>query len=79
MARNLTSRTHTYTHTQIQSSGYKRLRFLRKEAQVGEKMYFELLQLHPIQVNLSFFGTGAILDRASTGIISIRVSSRYYY
>lgn len=50
----------------LRGSGYKRLRFLRKEALLGEKMYFELLQLHPIQVNLSFFGTGAILDRAST-------------
>ena len=39
----------------LRGSGYKRLRFLRKEALLGEKMYFELLQLHPIQVNLSFF------------------------
>ncbi|EKX40689.1 hypothetical protein GUITHDRAFT_154054 [Guillardia theta CCMP2712] len=29
-------------------------------------MYFELLQLHPIVVNLSFYGTGALMDRAST-------------
>lgn len=50
----------------LRTSGYTRLRFLRKEAMLGEKMYFELFQLHPIQVNLSFFGTGAILDRAST-------------
>ena len=50
----------------LRCSGYTRLRFLKKEAQMGDKMYFELFQLHPIQVNLSFFGTGAILERAST-------------
>ena len=34
----------------LRESGYKRLRFLRVAPPVGEKMYFELLQLHPIQV-----------------------------
>ncbi len=38
----------------LRSSGYTRLRFLRKEYSGGEKMYFELFQLHPIQVMLTY-------------------------
>jgi len=48
------------------SSGMKHLKFLRKEWTGGERIYFELLQLHPIVVNLSFYGTGAMMQRAST-------------
>eukprot|EP00960_Hanusia_phi_P051532 760853-Hanusia_phi.AAC.10 len=50
----------------LRVSGFKNLRFLEKEAVGGEKMYFEILQLHPVVVNLSFYGTGALMDRAST-------------
>ena len=50
----------------VTASGYKRLRFLGRKSVQGDKMYFELLQLHPIVVNLSFFGTGAMMERTST-------------
>lgn len=46
----------------LRNSGFKKLRFLSKEAVLVDKIYIELLQLHPILVSLSFYGTGAILQ-----------------
>jgi len=50
----------------VTTSGYKQLRFLGTKPVQGDKMYIEMLELHPIVVNLSFFGTGAIMERTST-------------
>lgn len=50
----------------IRSSGFKRLKFLSKSAGTAQKVYLELFQLHPILLTLSFHGTGAIMQRAST-------------
>mmetsp|Transcript_45817 Transcript_45817/g.71794 ORF Transcript_45817/g.71794 Transcript_45817/m.71794 type:complete len:623 (-) Transcript_45817:24-1892(-) len=50
----------------LRSSGFKQLKFLRRENTMADRVYFEVLQLHPIVVNLSFYGTGAMMQRAST-------------
>jgi len=50
----------------IRSSGFKRLKFLSKSPSLAQKVYLELFQLHPILLTLSFHGTGAIMQRAST-------------